>query len=54
VGEDLGVGVEYRPPLTENIVLRGGAAALLPGNGFKQIYNGETRFSLFGNVRFQF
>ena len=54
IGTDFGVGVEYRPPLTENIVVRGGASALVPGEGFKQIYNGQTLFSLFGNVRFQF
>lgn len=54
IGTDFGVGVEYRPPLTENIVVRGGASALLPAGGLNQIYNGQTLFSLFGNVRFQF
>jgi hypothetical protein len=54
IGTDVGAGVEYRPPLTENIVIRTGASALVPGQGFKQIYNGEVFFSLFGNVRFQF
>jgi hypothetical protein len=54
IGTDLGVGVEYRPPLTENIVIRSGASALVPGEGFRQIYNGEVLFSLFANVRFQF
>ena len=54
IGADLGVGVEYRPPLTENIVIRSGASALVPGEGFRQIYNGEVLFSLFANVRFQF
>jgi hypothetical protein len=54
IGTDLGVGVEYRPPLTENIVIRTGASALVPGEGFRQIYNGEVLFSLFANVRFQF
>jgi hypothetical protein len=54
IGTDFGVGVEYRPPLSENIVVRGGASALVPADGLKQIYNGQTLFSLFGNVRFQF
>jgi hypothetical protein len=54
IGTDFGVGVEYRPPLTENIVVRGGAAALVPAGGLKQLYNGQTLFSLFANVRFQF
>jgi hypothetical protein len=54
IGEDFGVGVEYRPPLAENIVLTGGAAALQPGQGFKDIYTGRTQFSLFGSVKFTF
>jgi hypothetical protein len=54
IGEDFGVGVEYRPPLTENIVLTGGASALQPGQGFKDIYTGRTQFSLFGSVKFTF
>ncbi len=54
IGTDFGGGVEYRPPLSENIVVRGGASALVPAEGLKQIYNGQTLFSLFGNVRFQF
>ena len=54
IGEDFGLGVEYRPPLTENIVLTGGASALQPGQGFKDIYTGRTLFSLFGSVKFTF
>jgi hypothetical protein len=54
IGEDYSVGVVYRPPLTENIVLTGGAAALDPGAGFRDIYTGHSLFSLFGNVRVQF
>jgi hypothetical protein len=54
IGTDLGLGVEYRPPLSENIVLTGGAAALQPGQGFKDIYTGKTLFSLFGSVKFTF
>jgi carboxypeptidase family protein len=54
IGEDLGIGVEYRPPLTENIVLTGGASALQPSQGFKDIYTGRTHFSLFGSVKFTF
>jgi len=54
IGEDFGVGVEYRPPLTENIVLTGGASALQPGQGFKDIYTSRTLFSLFGSMKFTF
>jgi hypothetical protein len=54
IGEDMDVGVEYRPPLTENIVLTGGASALQPGQGFKDIYTGRTQFSLFVSAKFTF
>jgi hypothetical protein len=54
IGEDFGVGVTYRPPLSENIVLTGGASALQPGDGFKDIYTSRTLFSLFGSMKFTF
>ncbi len=54
IGTDLGVGVEYRPPLSENIVLTGGISSLVPGRGFEEIYNGKTLFSIFARIKFQF
>jgi hypothetical protein len=54
IGMDYGLGVEYRPPLSENIVLTAGASALTPGQGFKDIYTARTLFSLFGSVKFTF
>jgi hypothetical protein len=54
IGLDYGLGAEYRPPLTENIVLTGGVSALTPGQGFRDIYSGRTLFSLFGSVKFTF
>ena len=54
IGEDVGIGVEYRPPLSENIVLIGGSSMLQPGQGFRDIYTSRTLFSLFGIVKFQF
>jgi hypothetical protein len=54
IGVDYGAGVTYRPPLSENIVLTGGAAMLTPGNGFRDIYGGKTLFSLFGSMKFMF
>src|SRR5262249_15951216 len=54
IGEDTGIGFEYRPPLSENIVLTGGASILQPGQGFKDIYTSRTLFSLFGIVKFTF
>ena len=54
IGVDYGIGLQYRPPLTENIIVTGGASALTPGRGFTDIYTARTLFSLFANVRLQF
>ena len=54
IGVDYGTGVTYRPPLSENIVLTGGAAMLTPGDGFRDVYGGKTLFSLFGSVKLTF
>jgi hypothetical protein len=54
IGVDYGLGLEYRPPLSENMVLTAGASALAPGQGFKDIYTARTLFSLFGSVKFTF
>jgi hypothetical protein len=54
IGEDLGMGVEYRPPLTENIVVTAGVSTLVPGSGFEQIYSGKTLVSGFLNLKFTF
>ncbi len=54
IGTDLGAGLEYRPPLSENIVLTGGISSLVPGQGFEDIYSGKTLFSVFAKIKFQF
>jgi hypothetical protein len=54
IGEDLGAGVQYRPPLTENIILTGGASILQPGQGFRDIYTGRTLYSIFGSAKLTF
>jgi hypothetical protein len=54
VGADSGLGVSYRPPLSENIVVTGGVNAFEPFQGFREISTNRTLFSLFANVRFRF
>jgi hypothetical protein len=54
IGVDSSLGVRYRPPLTENISITAGAAALVPGQGLRDIYTGKMMYSVFTNVRFQF
>jgi hypothetical protein len=54
IGLDTGLGVQYRPLLSDNIVITGGFGTLFPGAGFKDIYTGRTLFSGFINLRMVF
>lgn len=54
VGADSGIGVSYRPPLSENIVITGVVNGFVPFQGFRDIYTGETLFSVAAVVRFRF
>lgn len=49
MGVDVSLGMIYRPTLSQNIVITGGAAAFFPLDGFKAIYNSETQYSAFIN-----
>ncbi|MEO2015043.1 MAG: hypothetical protein ABGZ53_11805, partial [Fuerstiella sp.] len=42
IGTDLSLGVEYRPLLSDNVLLIGGVSALVPGNGLDDLF-GVTR-----------
>ncbi len=51
LGVDISAGVRWRPFLNQNVVVVGGAAAFIPGQGFKDIYeNDKTLFHVFTNV----
>jgi hypothetical protein len=39
IGLDLSSGFEYRPRLNNNAIILGGLAMLVPGGGFRQLYN---------------
>lgn len=54
IGLDYSAGFQYRPPLSDNIVLVGGIAALKLGQGMKDIYTRDHLFSAFVNARFVF
>ena len=54
IGLDSGAGLQYRPLLTDNIVVTAGFGALAPGSGFKNLYTGRTLFSAFINLRMVF
>lgn len=54
VGSDSGIGIVYRPPLSENIVITGVANSFIPFQGFREIITNRTLFSVFAQVRFRF
>jgi hypothetical protein len=47
IGFDYSLALQYRPLLTDNIILQGGAAALTPAGGFRDVLIGETLYSTF-------
>ena len=54
IGADSGIGVTYRPPLSENIVITAGVDTLVPFQGLRDISTNRVLFSVFTNVRFKF
>jgi hypothetical protein len=54
VGTDLSVAVQYRPYFTQNVVVNASAAALVPGQGLKQLYafdgSNRTQYSILCNL----
>jgi hypothetical protein len=43
IGTDLSTALEFRPLLSNNIIIQAGAATLIPGGGFRQLYNRYER-----------
>jgi hypothetical protein len=43
IGWDVSAAVQYRPFMSQNLVLNASAAALLPGKGMKQLYDEDRR-----------
>jgi hypothetical protein len=39
VGGDLSTGIEYRPLVSENLSILGGVSVLIPGQGFRNLFN---------------
>jgi hypothetical protein len=53
LGIDVSAGIQYRPFMSQNIVLNASAAALVPGAGLKQLYDEGKRgvqYSLLFNL----
>ena len=54
LGFDYGMGIVYRPILSDNMVIVGGISGLTPGTGLRRIYTSKTLVSAFSAIRFQF
>jgi hypothetical protein len=54
IGVDSGLGLQYRPLLSENIVVTAGFGMLAPGGGFQDIYTRRLLFSGFLDLRLVF
>jgi hypothetical protein len=53
LGTDVSVAVQYRPLFSQNVVVNASAAALVPGQGLKQLYafeGNKTQYSILFNV----
>jgi len=55
IGTDLSLGFEYRPWLSNNLIMKLGVSSLIPGQGFRDIYNNidvpvRTLFAAFMDV----
>ncbi|MCB0322764.1 MAG: hypothetical protein KDD69_04290 [Bdellovibrionales bacterium] len=50
IGWDLSTAVLYRPFLNNNVQLRAGYAALLPGDGLENLYGDRTLYQFFTNL----
>jgi hypothetical protein len=46
IGTDLSLGIEYRPFLSDNVILLGGVSALVPGAGFDDLFGVTNPFSI--------
>ncbi len=50
IGQDLSLSVIYRPFTSQNVIIRVAASALLPGDGYKDLYGADTPYSVLANL----
>lgn len=54
IGVDLSASLVYRPLLNQNIIMQFGAAALVPGQAFKELYSNQVLYSVFTSITLTF
>ena len=50
IGQDLSLAITYRPLISQNIILRIAGSALLPADGYKQLFGSDTAYSVLANL----
>ena len=50
IGQDVSLALTWRPLTSQNVIVRVAAAALVPGQGYKDLYGDETPYSVFANL----
>jgi hypothetical protein len=50
IGQDVSFSLIYRPLTSQNIIVRVAASALIPGNGYKDLYGSDTPYSILANL----
>ncbi len=50
IGQDLSASLIYRPFVSQNIVVRVAASALVPGDGFEALFDDDVPFSILANL----
>ncbi len=50
IGQDLSASLVYRPLVSQNIVLRLAASALVPGDGFEALFDDDVPYSILANL----
>jgi hypothetical protein len=50
IGLDISLAVIYRPLISQNIILRVSASALIPGAGYERLFGDDTPYSVLANL----
>lgn len=46
IGVDMSLGIEYRPLLSDNVIMLFGVSGLVPGSGFRDLFGKTTPFTI--------
>ena len=50
IGQDISLAVIYRPLISQNIILRVSASALIPGGGYERLFGDDRPYSVLANL----